>query len=61
MAVKLGRFTNLVAVLVDYYRAKSSKGVNMQGLTHVLRNSKSLIPPFKIGVFTDLVAVFESH
>ena len=61
MAVKVGRFTDLGAVLVEYYRAKSSKGLNMQGLTHVLGKSKLLKRAYKVGGFTDLVAVFESH
>ena len=61
MVVKVGRFTDLGAVLVEYYRAKSNKGFNMQGLTHVLRKSKLLIRTYKVGAFTDLVAVFESH
>ena len=34
MAVKVGRFTDLGADLVEYYRVKSSNGLNMQGLTH---------------------------
>ena len=33
----------------------------MQGFTHVLGKSKLLLPAFKVGRFTDLVAVFESH
>ena len=33
----------------------------MQGLTHVLGKSKLLIRTYKVGAFTDLVAVFESH
>ena len=33
----------------------------MHGLTHVLGKSKLLLPAFKVGRFTDLVAVFESH
>ena len=60
-AVKVGRFTDLVAVLVEYYWAKSNKGFNMQGLTHVLGKSKLFIRTYKVGAFTDLVAVFESH
>ena len=36
MAVKVGRFTDLGAVLVEFYRAESFNGLNMQGLTHVL-------------------------
>ena len=47
MAVKVGRFTDLGAVLVEYYRAKSSNGLNMQGLTHVLGKSKFLIRDYK--------------
>ena len=61
MAVKVRRFTDLGAVLFEYYRAKSSEGLNMQGLTHILAKSKLLILAFKVGGFTDLVAVFESH
>ena len=59
MAVKVGRFTDLGAVLVEYYRVKSSNGLNKQGLTQVLGKSKLLLPAFKVGRFTDLVAVFE--
>ena len=58
MAVKVGRFTDLGAVLVGYYREKSSDGYNIQGLTHVLGKAKLLIPAFEVGSLTDLVAVF---
>ena len=61
MAIKVGRFTDLVAVLVEYYWGKSNKGFNMQGLTHILEKSKLLIRTYKVEGFTDLVAVFESH
>ena len=61
MAVKVGRFTDLGAVLVEYYWASSNKGFNMQGLTHVFGKSKLFIRTYKVGAFTDLVAVFESH
>ena len=61
MAVKVGRFTDLGAVLVEYYRAESSNGLNMQGLTHVLGTSKWLIRGHKLGGLNDLVVVFESH
>ena len=61
MAVKVGRFTDLEAVLVKYYRAKSSNGINIQGLTHVHGKSNLLIPAFKVGRLTDLVADFKSH
>ena len=61
MAVKVGRLTDLGAVLVEYYRAKSSKGLYMQGLTHVLGKLKLIIRAYKVGEFTDLLAVFESH
>ena len=33
----------------------------MQGLTHVLGKAKLFITAFKVGGFTDLAAVFESH
>ena len=56
----MGRFTDLVAVLVEYYRAKSSNGENMQGFTHVLGKAKLLIPAFKVEGFNEMVAVFES-
>ena len=59
MAVKVGRFTDLGAVLVEYYRAKSLNGENMQGFTHDLGKSKLLLPAFRVGRFTELVAVCE--
>ena len=61
MAVKVGRFTDLVAVLVEFYRAKSSNGYNLQGFTHVLGKAKFSISAFKVEGFTELLAVFESH
>ena len=61
MAVKVGRFTDLRAILFEYCRIKSSKILNMQSLTHVLGKLKWLILAFKVGEFTDLMAVFESH
>ena len=61
MAVKVGKFTDLGAVLVEYYTAKSSKGLNMQGLTNVLGKSKLIIWAYQVGGFTDSLAVIESH
>ena len=60
MAVKVRIFTDLEAVLFEYYRVKSSNGLNMQGLIHVMIKSKLLIRAFKVGGFTGLVAVLES-
>ena len=61
MAVKVGRFTDLEAVLVEYYRAESSNGLNMQGLTHVIGKSKWFKRAYKLEGLNDLVVVFESH
>ena len=61
MAVKVGRLTDLGAVLVEYCLTRSSKGLYMQGLTHVLGKLKLIIRAYKVGEFTDLLAIFESH
>ena len=55
------KWEDLEAVLFENYRVKSSNGLNMQGLIHVMIKSKLLIRAFKVGGFTGLVAVLESH
>ena len=49
MAVKMWRFTDLRAVLVEY--GWKSNGLNKLCLTHVLGNLKLLISAFKVGKF----------
>lgn len=59
MAVKMGRFTDFRAVLVEY--GWKSNGLNKLCLTHVLGNLKLLISAFKVGKFYYLVTDFEKH
>ena len=56
MADKVGRFTDLGAVLLEYYRAKSSNGLNTRPWEIEIVNAA-----FKLGGFTNLVVVFENH
>ena len=58
IAAKVGRFTDLGVVLVEYYRVKSFNGLKHTSFTRVLGNSQLLIPAFKVGLFNDLLADF---